>query len=80
MENKDVSSSIVNLKNLNKDISNCNLEHQSNESTNNNENLLKYAIRGHGINKSFSRRKYFLFKSTHKILDDLNINVPKGKM
>ena len=74
MEIEDDSPSVFNLESVNKNVSNCSLEQISKS------NLLKYAIKGQGINKSFSTRKYFFFKSAHKILDNLNINVPRGQM
>ena len=42
---------------------------------------IEYAIRGISLNKTYSRREFYLSKSKNpKILDNLNINVAKGKM
>jgi len=42
---------------------------------------ITYAIRGINLNKTYSRREFYLSKSKNpKILDNLNINVVKGKM
>ena len=45
------------------------------------EKDIEYAIRGISLNKTYSRREFYLSKSKNpKVLDSLNINVAKGKM
>jgi hypothetical protein len=74
----DTNSSLVNKQMNSSEVATFLQEEQQGSSM---SDLQTYAIRGINLNKTYSRREFSLSNSKNpKILDDLNINVAKGKM